>query len=354
VKEAATLVDIVSPTPRAEWVKVLADDPNATVYQTPTWLEAALRASGGVDVSRLYRLSDGRQLVLPMLRRTRLPGLWFDDAYPGLGSGGLLASEGLRSSDVQLVLTDTLDSPAASTRIKANHDTTDTWEAGLIKGVNHFFRRVEILDLRGGYSEVWEQRFRSSARRAIRKAERAEVEVEKDTSSQAVRTFYDLYLTWTDQRAEESGVPKWLARSAARRREPLKRFEAIATMTGDMCRIWVARYRDEPIASIITLVFGRHAVYWRGCSNKALAGPLRANNLLQHFAIEDACLAGCQYYSFGESGGVTSLIHFKETFGATPRRAIEVRLERPWIAQVENANHRLMDTSAMLLNRVRR
>jgi len=226
--------------------------------------------------------------------------------------------------------------------------------AGLIKGANHFFRDVEILDLSGGYSEVWEQRFRSSARTANRKGERTEVEIEKDTSSQSVSTFYDLYLAWTDQRAVESGVSKWLARYAAKRREPLKKFEAVATMTGNMCRIWVARYRNEPIASIITLVFGRHAVYWRGYSNKALAGPLRANNLLQRFAIEDACLAGCQYYSFGESGGVTSLIRFKETFGATPRRAIEVRLEPPWIAQVENTNRRLMDTSARFLNRVRR
>jgi len=51
-------------------------------------------------------------------------------------------------------------------------------------------------------------------------------------------------------------------------------------------------------------VHGENADYWRGYSRKDLAGPSRANNLLQRLAIEDACDAGCRYYSMGGSGVV--------------------------------------------------
>jgi hypothetical protein len=72
----------------------------------------------------------------------------------------------------------------------------------------------------------------------------------------------------------------------------------------------------------------------------ALAGPLRVNNLLQRLAIEDACESGCRWYSMRESGGVQSLIRFKQSMGATPRRAVDYRIERLPLTALEDVTNR--------------
>jgi lipid II:glycine glycyltransferase (peptidoglycan interpeptide bridge formation enzyme) len=195
---------------------------------------------------------------------------------------------------------------------------------------------------------VW-KRFRSSARNQIRKAERSDLSVERDTSGRCISTFYDLYLSWTRRRAKEAGLPAWLTTHLARRRQPLRHFKIIAAALGDNCRVWVARHRGEAVASVITLVFGQHAVYWHGFSDKAAAAPMSANSLLQHLAIQDACEAGCRYYSMGESGGVGSLIQFKQQFGATPRRAIGVRLERVPLTELDTLRGRMVTDAARLV-----
>jgi hypothetical protein len=169
----------------------------------------------------------------------------------------------------------------------------------------------------------------------VRKAERSGLSVERETTGRLIPHFYQLYLDWTERRARESGIPRRVASLLAKHREPLKKFQAVAAIPGDGCRVWLARRDREPIASIITLVHGRHAIYWRGYSNKAAAGPSAANSLLQRLAIEDACDAGCRFYSMGESGGVSSLERSKQAFGATPRRGVEVRIERLPIGRVE-------------------
>ena len=326
----------VTPVAPGVWPEVLASDPGATIYQTPAWGRAVRRASDMADASRLYVLEDGRRLVLPMMRASPLPGVAVDASYPsGYGSGGLLASGGLRASDVRLVLSDLRHSGAVSTRIRANHHTAGRWDPGLVPGVLSTPRRVEVLDLDGGFAHVWSARFQSSARRAVRKAEQAGLDVERDTSGRLVPAAYDLYLRWTRRRAEEAGLPVRLAEALARRREPLRTFEAVAAECGDSCRVWAAWHRGELVAAIVTLVHGDHATYWHGYSHKAVAGPTRANNLLHRLAIEDAIDSGCRYYSMGESGGVAELVRFKQTFGATPRRAVEVRIERLPLTRLE-------------------
>ena len=81
----------------------------------------------------------------------------------------------------------------------------------------------------------------------------------------------------------------------------------------------MASTRGQPIAAAIGLTRRAHAIYFRGYSDKALAGPTCANDLLQRSMIEDACIRGCIDYSMGGSGGVPGLIAFKARFGAVPK-----------------------------------
>lgn len=328
---------VVSPAPRDVWRRVLASDPAATAQQTPDWFDAIRRVSRSADASRLYVLPDGRQLVVPILRKAPLPGLRLDRSYPAnYGQGGIVASGGLRESDVRLVLTDLQRSPAVSIRLGGSHDTAEQWSRGAVAGVLTVPHRMEVIDLRGGFSEVWERGFRSAARRKVRKAERSGLTVERDTTGRLIPTFYDLYLAWTDRRAEQSGVPRPLARLLARRREPYEKYEAVAAALEGRCRVWVASHEGRPIAGIITLVYGRDTICWRGYARKELAGPVAATNLLERLAIEDACESGSSFYNLGQSGGVVELERFKQSLGAKPRTSIEYRIEKLPVTRLEN------------------
>ena len=70
----AAISSVTTPAPLPQWNAVLAADPGATALQTPAYLAAALKAGGGRDISRLYTLTDGRRLVLPLIEESFLPG----------------------------------------------------------------------------------------------------------------------------------------------------------------------------------------------------------------------------------------------------------------------------------------
>ena len=190
-------------------------------------------------------------------------------------------------------------------------------------------RRVDVVNLDGGFPHVWDSRFTKSTRKHIRKAERNPwLHVERGTATQLVPVFYDLYMDWTRRRAVASGLPVSLAVRMAKRREPLGKFMTLAAGIGDAWRTWVAWHDGEAVAAIITLVHGQQAVCWGRYSRHELAGPLQANRLLTKLGIEDACAEGAQYYSMGESGRVDSLMEFKRSLGATPRPSVYCRMER--------------------------
>ncbi len=109
-------------------------------------------------------------------------------------------------------------------------------------------------------------------------------------------------------------------RLRAAQAEPRAKYQAVAARLGRACRVYIARAGGVPVAALILLVHGEHAFYWRGYSDKERAAPSRANDLLHRLAIERAVQEGCRFYDMGESGGVSSLIAFKERLGATPRR----------------------------------
>src|SRR5919201_2089718 len=82
-----------TPAPRSAWRSVLDASEEATAYHTPEWLDAACESGGFEDASRLYETADGRQIVLPMLRRARaIPALSANWSMPAnWGYGGIVS-----------------------------------------------------------------------------------------------------------------------------------------------------------------------------------------------------------------------------------------------------------------------
>jgi hypothetical protein len=298
------------------WSDVVRRDPGAGVHQTPAWIDAICATGGYVDATRLYRTDDGRELVLPMVRRApwrppvaeSLPSAW--------GTGGLLASDGVvLPADVTAVWADLTRRRIAALRVRPEAHQVPAWDGAALgsrSGVQRQQKSVVRLD--GGFDAVW-QRFRGEARTAVRKAERTGVVVVREPAEASMHEFYGLYTDWVVRRARERRLPVTVMRTRAALAEPIRKFTNVASHLGDACRLWVARQDGRAIAAAITLVHGQQATYWRGYSDKDLAGPTRANNLLHRQMMEDACASGALLYNMGWSG-TESLRRFKRSLGA--------------------------------------
>src|SRR3954454_23507100 len=119
---------ITSPAPRGRWEAAYRGDPEAVPYQSPGWTDAICASGTHVDHSRCYEMSDGRNLVLPLLRRSGLP----DRLAParsmpsGLGMGGLVGAA-ITPEDVRGVVADLATLPFPMVAVRPNPRTGMTW-----------------------------------------------------------------------------------------------------------------------------------------------------------------------------------------------------------------------------------
>lgn len=332
---------VTSPAPRDLWAELVASNPATLPSQTPAWSDAICAVERFSDASRLYETRDGRSMVLPMVRRSGRPEALTTEfsMAPTWGTGGLLSKEPVAVDDVRAVFADLASRPVLRTMIRPDFEQSALWAASKPPGTIELPAIHHVLDLDRSFDELW-SRFSKMARKAIRKAEKVGVTVDSDTSAAYVREFYDLYEGWVERRARERSIPLAIAMRRGRANEPLERLRLLREAFGPAFRIWIARIDGEPIAAMITLIQGDVALAWRAASNKEVAGPARANDLIHRYAIDFACSQGCRYYNMGESGGVESLMKFKTRFGATPREFAGYRLERLPITTVTSRYER--------------
>ena len=330
--------EVVTPAPAGQWQAVLRASPDAMGFQSPGWLAAVCASRGWRDASRLYTTESGRRLVLPMVARGWAAAVERSSLPYGWGFGGVVAEGQVCEADIAMVTADIAALGGLRNSVRPNPLHAAHWAAAHPAGALAVPRTAHVLDLRGGFDEVWKGRFTGSARTAVRKAERQQLEVESDSTGRLLPAFYDLY---------ERSIVRWNRRASARwrarRRDPLGKFRAVLEKTDGMTTVWVARRGGEPAAAIVTVGLGQTVNYWRGAMDEELAGPTRANYLLHRLAIEAACAAGCTTYHMGETGSSASLSQFKTRFGARPVDYHELRIERLPLTAVSTAAHALLD-----------
>ncbi len=195
--------------------------------------------------------------------------------------------------------------------------------------VNHSY----AIDLRRGWPAV-SAGFSSSVRRAVRKAERSGVVVERLTDPEAVREFHRLYDLSVLRWAAQTRVPDRVMQLRAMRAEPLSKYDAVLGELGEDCGIWLARHEDAVVGSLVVLSHSGEHAYWRGAMDIDLAGPVRANDLLQASAIEHACRQGADRYAMGLTQPGSGLARFKSGFGAEVEVSHEYVLEPSWLPRV--------------------
>jgi hypothetical protein len=327
---------VQSPSPRDEWHEIMDKDPHALVSQSPEWVDALCESGNYVDASRIYEFASGNKFLLPLVRNKHTPSFLSSLAsFPSSwGFGGFLGKAMPTTPEINLIVEDLLQMPEMRIMIRPNPLLNGAWNFPERKGVLEIPRLAHVIDLAGGFSHIWSKVFKSSTRTKIRKAESGGLEVKCNTTGEYLPVFFELFNASVKRWAGMQNEPLWLAQFRAKRRDSLKKFALLSKHLGDALRVWVAWYRNEPAAAIIVLQ-GTNAHYTRGAMNKALAGPTRANDLLQKLAIEDACNAGCRYYHMGESGSSDSLAQFKRRFGGVAHSYSELRIERFPITKID-------------------
>ena len=166
-----------------------------------------------------------------------------------------------------------------------------------------------------GGGDVILSRYESSVRRAIRKAEKAQVRAQVFTTLDAVRTYYELHC----RTRRKHGVPPQAFSFFKNIYEYI-----IKPGGGFVC---VAYHKDRPVAAGVFLHHGHVGMYKFGASDEASL-QLRGNDLVMWEAMRTCSTLGCDVFSMGrtapENGG---LRRFKCGFGAQEKQIVYHRYD---------------------------
>lgn len=318
---------VTSPAPAKLWEGMYRSDSLALITEGRAWLECMTHFNGYQDASRYYKFDDGQRALLPMVRKSYLNGAWISlEAYPAVwGFSGLLGLQDVSDSKARKILADLQSTGAQQIFLRMNPLRIFRTEK-CYAPFKTLRASAHILNLAGGFAQIWEKRFSSKTRNQVRKAERSGLEVKRQTGPELMPIFHELYLKSYERWSQGSYKPRQLARLIAKRRQPLKKFSLMAETLGNQCYTYVASHSGRPAAAIVVLQ-GVNAQYLYGAMDKEVAGPTCANDLLQKMAIEDACLNDCRYYHMGSSGSSEALVHFKQRFGADEHVYRELQYE---------------------------
>lgn len=325
-----------SPPPRvtspaaADWEHLQRSDPEALPTQSLAWSRAIVGAGRFRDVSRLYTFQDGTTALLPLFAPSRLPtaiSAWRSPP-PAWGFGGAISSEPLGAGHIAAILDDCATLPSAAVQIRPNPLLADLWaDAAALAGWTAVPRSAHVLNLAGGFEEVWTTRISGKTRSKVRRATKGGVEISSGTGDEFVEIFDALFRLSIQRWARRQNEFGWLAAFRGRFRDPSAKFSAMARFAGPALRIWVAKLEGRPVAASVVLTEG-NAHFTRSAMDDRHIGNSYANHLLQCRAIEAACEAGCGAYHMGETGGSASLAQFKSSLGAIATPYAEYRFER--------------------------
>lgn len=290
----------------ARWDAIAEESPAATGFHRRAWSEAVARNDPRFRARALgFEFESGAQALLPLVVRRgalrRGPFARAVSTQPGTYGGPILAGGGLDEEQWTELLAALPRAPFGRLDCFGNVQAPLPAEVAARAAVASEERETHVLEL-AELPEDAAASYRSSCRRALRKAARAEVRCRR-LGPADVSTYHDVYRETLARwgKAEERGYPRAL-------------FEDLVGCDG--VELWAAETVDGVMAACGTFLFSRsHCVYWHGAM-RAEQGELRPMNLLMHTLIEESRARGCARFDFNPSGELAGVRAFKESFAA--------------------------------------
>jgi hypothetical protein len=285
------------PRTDAGWDRLVASHPSANVFHTSAWANVLAKTYGHRPVYLRCSQFDRLAALVPMMEvRSPLTGVRgvcvpFADFCEPLLFGAADPSR----------VCDAIAKVARSRRWEYAEIRGDTSEDSSFAGKATFL--AHILDLRQGL-DACAHAFSSSVRRAIRKAERSDLEVDASSTLESMRDFYQLHA----RTRRRLGLPP----------QPFAFFQHIQREIIDrgLGLTVVATRESKPIAGAVFLKLQNRALYKFGASDER-AQEFRASNLVIWHGIKRLMESGVDSLHFGRtSPGDEGLRRFKLGWGA--------------------------------------
>ena len=299
--------------PPPDWVAIHREDPRATLFLHPRWIEAFARAEPRYRPQYLVARDAGRVLgILPLMQGTRyVLREWLSLPFGAHGGPLVRSEEAVRTVAALLKAFGKLVKDPRVFRFEMSvYDPPAVWRDALSHefGAHLTGMDTHVIDLGS-----LDARFRRSAERSLRAARETEVSVRIESDEAA----YDALA-----RMHAEQVRNWTGI------EPYSRsvIVSVAESFGAEARLYVARRDGQALAACLCLEHeGREIHPWVSGAVPS-SRETGAFHLLVDTALREAAAGGFRTWYFGGSGGIPGVAFFKESFGA--RRVPVLRCHR--------------------------
>jgi hypothetical protein len=288
--------------PPPDWDAIHAEDPRATMFLHPRWMDAITRAYPFYRPLYLVAEAGGSVAgILPLVQVRR----WGLDQFLSLpfGAHGAVGASSRRpSTAAQLAVAFRPGHGDENPALRDVHSRPE-FRTRAAPAPPSFFQdfQTHVIDLEGGPEGLW--RGTGEAPSAASGPPRAGVLVGLERGG-----CHLTCIGCMKNRVE----PGWGLRPIPGS-DPLHR----RRLRQD-ARLYTARLRDEVIAACLCLEHGGREVHPWVSGAAPAARELGAFHFLIDAALRDAALRGCKTWYFGGSGGNRRIEFFKESFSARP------------------------------------
>lgn len=290
-------IKIINPIDFHNWNEQIADLPGSTIFHTSNWTRV-LTDSYSYKPRYFCTLSKGKlQNVIPIM----------EISSPFTGKRGV----SLPFSDRVDPIVDDLATFKKIFESIVKFGTSNGWESITFRGGDKFFRSDQsfefyinsFIQINGSQQNLF-NKFKSSTRRNIKKAEASDLKTTVSVTEESVKSFYRLNCL----SRKGHGLPP----------QPFRFFKNIYQYLIDQKKgfVCLSTYENKPVSGVFFLHFNRKAFYKYGASDKRFL-HLRPNNLSMWHALKECLKDNIEFIDLGRSEAQhQGLIQYKRGWNA--------------------------------------
>lgn len=317
--------------PPAEAERLLEEDPRATIFLHPKWMNALVRGYPRLSPRYLVVEEDGEVAGFTPLAEIRPGGFREVVSMPFGTHGGPVLARGISEEGIRLLHREfvALTRRFGTARFEMtlfDPSETLTRELESALGSHRVTAATRLLDLTPGPEDLWKG-YTQQLRRSVRVARKAGVEVREEPGTAGLDAFSRLYAG----QSREWDIPWHHSRAA---------LGEIVDSLGDDARIWVASHEGKDVCAQLTLYHeGREVHLWLSGAGPE-SRPVAAFHLLLAAIAEDAARKGYSWQSFGSSLGNPGVEKFKESFRPRSRPVVRFHHQAGWVRWLQRIRWR--------------
>ena len=288
------MIEITDSPDIKRWSEFVHNHPKGNIFQTPEMAEVYRRTKNYEPITLAAvdtETGDVVAVLLAVIIKER-GGILKHFSTRSVIHGGPLFVEGEKGRDATLLLLreyeQVIKQKVLFTKVRMLHEMPQL--SLIFKEVNYEYEdHLNFLaDLTIGVDELWKQLYKSK-RQAINKAKRIGVSVEEIEDKKRIPIFYEL----VKESYRNSKTP--LA--------DISLFESVfdVLVPKNMCKFFLAKYKDNYVASTCFLCYRDYIFDWYGGVDRKFSA-CRANELLEWYSLKWSAENGYRVFDFGGAG----------------------------------------------------